>query len=81
MLLGLGVRPTEGLPILDYGSHAPALKQFESLRSRSEHLVATLPSTYEYLASRYEGNGRQEEMRYKATAAPIAKSPHLGLTS
>lgn len=72
MLLGLGVRPTEGLPILDYSSHAPALKQFESLRSRSEYLVATLPSTYEYLASRYEGNGRQEEMHYKATAMPVA---------
>lgn len=72
MLLGLGFRPTEGLPILDYSGHAPALKQFENLRSRSEYLVATLPSTYEYLASRYQDNGRKKEIYHKAHAAPVA---------
>jgi hypothetical protein len=43
-----------------------ALKQFEEIKSRSQCLVATLPSAYEYLSSRYvmpgsNGNGRHNE--------------------
>ena len=56
MLLGLGLRPPDSLPILDYSGKTLALKQFENIRSRSEYLVATLPSAYEYLASRYGDN-------------------------
>jgi hypothetical protein len=73
MLLGLGVRPTENLPILNYnGGAAAALKQFESTKRRAEYLVATLPSAYEYLASRYEDTGIKQGMRHKAHAAQIA---------
>ncbi len=66
MLLGLGLRPPKGLPILDYSGDMMALKQFEEIKSRSQWLVATLPSAYEYLSSRYvmpgsNGNGRQNE--------------------
>lgn len=72
MLLGLGLRPTESLPILEYsGGEIPVLKQFENIRSRSEYLVSTLPSAYEYLASRY-GDGelnRQSHPRIHAAQA------------
>ena len=62
MLLGLGYRPPKSLPILDYSGDMMALKQFEEIKSRSQWLVSTLPSAYEYLSSRYvmpgsNGNG------------------------
>lgn len=66
MLLGLGFCPPKNLPILDYSGDMMALKQFEEIKSRSQHLVKTLPSAYEYLSSRHvmpgsNGNGRQSE--------------------
>jgi hypothetical protein len=68
MLLGLGLRPTESLPILDYSGKTLALEQFENIRSRSEHLVTTLPSAYEYLASRY-GDARLNRQAQQITHA------------
>jgi hypothetical protein len=65
----LGLRPTESLPILDYSGKTLALKQFEKIRSRSEHLVTTLPSAYEYLASRYGDvglNGQAQQITHAA---------------
>jgi len=72
MLLGLGFRPVGSLPILNYSGATAALKQFEDIRSRAEYLVATLPSNYEYLASRYQDNGLKRETHQKAHAAPVA---------
>jgi 2-polyprenyl-6-methoxyphenol hydroxylase-like FAD-dependent oxidoreductase len=54
MLLGLGFRPTSSLPALDFMDDRPALAVFDSIRERSLQLTATLPSQYEYLASRYD---------------------------
>jgi tryptophan halogenase len=73
MLLGLGFRPAESLPILNYyDGAAAALKQFESTKRRAKYLVATLPSAYEYLASRYQDAGARQEPHYKVHAAPVA---------
>ena len=68
MLLGLGLKPVDSLPILEYSGNIDAVKEFEKIKARSEHLVATLPSAYEYLASRYESN-RPAEM-HKAEVHP-----------
>jgi len=73
MLLGLGFRPAESLPILNYyDGAAAALKQFESTKRRAKYLVATLPSAYEYLASRYQDAGTRQEPHYKVHASPVA---------
>ena len=73
MLLGLGFRPVESLPILNYYDGASAaLKQFEDIQRRAKHLVATLPSAYQYLASRYQDAETRQEPRYKAHVAPVA---------
>jgi tryptophan halogenase len=71
MLLGLGLRPTESLPILDYSGKTLALKQFENIRSRSEYLVTTLPSAYEYLASRYGEGGLNRQAHQITHAARV----------
>ena len=49
MLLGLNHRPERSLPVLDHMDPANALAAFKRIRGRAEHLVATLPSQYEYL--------------------------------
>lgn len=72
MLLGLGFRPPGSLSILDYGGTASALEQFENIKRRAEYLVATLPSAYEYLASRSKKADPSKEVRYKVQAAPVA---------
>jgi tryptophan halogenase len=54
MLLGLGFKPASSLPALDFMDDKPARAIFDSIRERSRHLTATLPSQYEYLASRYD---------------------------
>lgn len=72
MLLGLGFRPQRSLSILDYGGTASALEQFENIKRRAEYLAATLPSAYEYLASRSKKADPSKEVRYKVHAAPVA---------
>jgi flavin-dependent dehydrogenase len=69
MLLGLGLRPAENLPILDYSGNMMALKHFEKIKARSQQLVTTLPSAYEYLASRYDTQETNGEMRRQLHAA------------
>jgi tryptophan halogenase len=71
MLLGLGLRPPNSLPILDYSGKTLALQQFENIRSRSEYLVATLPSAYEYLASRYGESQPEKESPHNLYAARV----------
>jgi tryptophan halogenase len=58
MLLGLGWRPKGNLPALDHMSASRPLMAFEHIHERSHHLVSTLPSQYEYLASLQEGSDR-----------------------
>jgi len=54
MLLGLGFTPPSSLPVLDYMETASAEAAFDSILARSLQLTSTLPSQYEYLASRYD---------------------------
>lgn len=54
MLMGLGMLPKQHLPVLDYKCDSKALKVFQELKQRSDHLCATLPSQYEYLTAQME---------------------------
>jgi tryptophan halogenase len=59
MLLGLGRQPKHSLPALDYAPDQHALAAFDQIGKRTEHLLSTLPSLYEYLTFRYgEGEPR-----------------------
>jgi tryptophan halogenase len=49
MLLGLGYRPGQSLPVLDHIDSTNALKTFSEIRERADYLAQTLPSQYEYL--------------------------------
>lgn len=49
MLMGLSGPLESSLPVLDMISSRKALAVFDRLRARTQHLVATLPSQYEYL--------------------------------
>jgi tryptophan halogenase len=49
MLLGLNYVPERSLPALDHLDDANALHAFRALRERTERLVASLPSQFEYL--------------------------------
>jgi flavin-dependent dehydrogenase len=49
MLMGLSGPLESSLPLLDMISSRKALAAFERVRARTQHLVATLPSQYEYL--------------------------------
>jgi len=51
MLLGLGWRPERARPALSHLDPARARAEFAALRRDADHLVATLPSCYEYLAT------------------------------
>lgn len=51
MLLGLNHQPEESLPVLDFLDDRNALEAFRMMRRKSEYLVNTLPSQYEYLSS------------------------------
>jgi len=53
MLLGLGHWPAHSLPTLDYAQDAAALAAFQQIRRRTDYLIATLPSQYEYLSLRH----------------------------
>jgi len=50
MLLGLSHQPDASLPALDFMDNRNAMTAFRGLRERSQHLVSTLPTQYEYLS-------------------------------
>lgn len=50
MMLGLNYLPGESLPVLDFLDDRNALETFRMMRRKSEYLVKTLPSQYEYLS-------------------------------
>jgi tryptophan 6-halogenase len=58
MLLGLGWRPKDNLPVLNYMNDSKASLAFETIRKQGEYLTATLPSQYEYLTALHEGSDR-----------------------
>lgn len=50
MLLGLNRVPECSLPVLDFMDDRNALEMFRTIRAKTDRLVATLPSQYEYLS-------------------------------
>lgn len=62
MLLGLGRQPKHSLPALDHASDQPALAVFDQISERTQHLLSTLPSLYEYLTLKY-GEGEASSNR------------------
>lgn len=72
MLLGLNYEPAGSLPVLDFLDDRNALEMFRRIRQRTEHLVATLPSQYEYLTHVRAQDGRSvDEVLYPRTM-PLA---------
>ncbi|HET9225547.1 MAG TPA: tryptophan halogenase family protein [Thermoanaerobaculia bacterium] len=61
MLLGLGHQPDNHHPALDHLDERAALATFRSIREKSERLVATLPSQYEYLTHVRTQASRKDE--------------------
>lgn len=61
MLLGLNHLPETSLPALDFMDDRNALEMFRTIRAKTERLVATLPSQYEYLS----------HVREKKSACPL----------
>ncbi len=55
MLLGLGHCPDRNLAALDHMPDSHAFEAFDQIKKRSQHLIHSLPSQYEYLTSRYKG--------------------------
>ena len=53
MLMGLGYRPENNLPILNHLSDEKALASFNEMKRRADYLCNTLPSQYEYLKTMY----------------------------
>lgn len=51
MLLGLGCRPQQSLPVLNHINDKNALSAFRTIREKTANLCLTLPSQYEYLTS------------------------------
>lgn len=70
MLLGLNHRPDSNLPVLDFLDDKNALAMFRNIRQKSEHLVKTLPSQYEYLKHVRQMTGADEAVSYRPAAAP-----------
>lgn len=50
MLLGLNHQPEVSLPVLDFLDDRNALEAFRMVQRKSQHLVANLPTQYEYLS-------------------------------
>jgi len=73
MLLGLGLRPTSNLPVLDHLDDRKALAAFDSIRERTDHLCKTLPTQYEYLTA-------MRKNRNTALSASVAAA-HLSQAS
>jgi len=66
MLLGLNYEPESSLPVLDFFDDRKAMEMFRAIRRRTDHLVATLPSQYDYLTHIRTLKGRSaEEMPYQ----------------
>jgi flavin-dependent dehydrogenase len=61
MLLGLGYRPDGALPVLNHMNEDRAIAAFDGVKQRTEHLRASLPTHYEYLAQQRQAIG--EEVR------------------
>ncbi len=73
MLIGLNSRPAASLPVLEQVDETRALAAFRSIRERTERLVATLPSCYEYLThQRQEAAKPAAKRRRKAALAKAA---------
>lgn len=53
MLMGLGYRPENNLPILNHLNDEKALASFNEMKQRADYLCSTLPSQYEYLKTMY----------------------------
>jgi tryptophan halogenase len=60
MLQGLGYIPEANAPVLDHLDSTNALAAFKRMKDRTEHLVKTLPSQYEYLTSVREKQAQME---------------------
>jgi tryptophan halogenase len=69
MLLGLGHQPSANLPALDFLDSDRALATFRAIKERTDYLVATLPSQYEYLT-----HVRQKASRPAETVVPVPAS-------
>ncbi len=67
MMLGLGHEPATSLPALDGMDDTNALEMFRNVKKRSEYLVSTLPSQFEYLT----------HVRQRARREPVAPEPYL----
>jgi tryptophan halogenase len=85
MLLGLNYEPPTGLPVLDFLDDRNALEMFRKIKQRTEHLVATLPSQYEYLTHVRAMKGRSADealyvrgsMTYDQRYGVAAATPEL----
>jgi tryptophan halogenase len=75
MLLGLNHEPATSLPVLDFLDDRNALEMFRKIRRRTEHLVATLPSQYEYLSHVRAMKGRGTEEVLYPRRQPLAFEP------
>jgi len=65
MLLGLGYRPEQSLPVLNHINDSNALAAFQAIKERTTYLCRTLPSQYDYLTSIYRDSN---EMTKKVTS-------------
>jgi hypothetical protein len=74
MLLGLGYEPESSLPVLDFLDDRNALEMFRKIRQRTEHLVKTLPSQYEYLTHVRAMKGRSADEVLYPSRTPVTTS-------
>jgi flavin-dependent dehydrogenase len=81
MLLGLNSRPEASLPVLEHVDERRALAAFRSIRERTERLVATLPSCYEYLTHMRQEAEKPAKRRRSGSrrAAAVSESPAVAL--
>lgn len=63
MLLGLNHVPTSSLPALNYIDEQHAIHTFNAIKEKSTHLIATLPSQYEYLTHVIKSQEQSEYIR------------------
>jgi len=78
MLLGLNYEPQASLPVLDFLDDRNALAMFRKIKQRTEHLVATLPSQYEYLTHVRAMKGRSvDEVLYQRRPAAHYDRPAM----
>lgn len=67
MLLGLGYRPGDSLPVLDHIHERKARATFKAIKERADYLCSTLPSQYEYLhAMRHKDSPVSQEMQLES---------------